>query len=177
MAFVALVLSLLVALLGALGVVAPERLLDVVRRFQTPAGLYAAAAIRLVLGLALLLAAPASRAPEAVRILGVFIVVAGVITPFFGIERFRRLLEWWSALGPGLVRAWAVFALVFGLLLAYTVLPNWCTAQRVAATDRATARFDRPSVASGVGTWAFRASHGGGPGSRAPDAARGGAQR
>ena len=123
MTFVALALSIFIAAFGALGVVSPERLLGVVRRFQTPTGLYAAAAIRLVLGVALFFAAPTSRAPETVRVVGVVVFVAGLITPFFGLERFRRLVEWWSALGPGLVRTWAASTFVIGLLLAYAVVP------------------------------------------------------
>lgn len=123
MALVAFVLSLFVAVLGAIGVVSPTRLLAVVRRFETSAGLYAAAGLRLVLGVALFLAAPTSRAPEAVRILGVLIFVSGLITPLFGLARFRRLLDWWSARGPAFMRAWAGLALIFGLWLAYAVTP------------------------------------------------------
>lgn len=123
MAVVAFALSLLIAALGALGIASPDRLLGVVRRFQSPAGLYAAAAIRLVLGASLFVAAPASKAPEALRILGVVIVVAGLITPLIGIERFRRLLEAWSSMGSGFLRGWAAMALVMGLLLAYGVNP------------------------------------------------------
>jgi hypothetical protein len=123
MALVALVLSLLVALIGALGVVSPSRLLRVVRLFQTRRGLYFAAALRLVLGVALFFAAPTSRAPEMLRLLSVIIIAAGLITPFFGLERFRRLLDWWSARGPGFVRAWAGVALAFGLWLAYALIP------------------------------------------------------
>ena len=123
MTFVALALCVFVAAIGALGVVSPDRLLGVVRRFQSPTGLYAAAAIRLVFGVALFLAAPTSRAPEIVRVLGVFIIVAGLITPFFGVERFRRIVEWWSALGPVVVRIWAASTLVLGLWLAYAVVP------------------------------------------------------
>lgn len=124
MTIVALTLSLAIAALGAVGIVAPGRLLDVVRHFQTPGGLYVAAGIRLVLGVALLFAASGSRAPVALRILGVFVILVGLATPFFGIDRFRRLLDWWSAQGPGFVRIWAAFALAFGLLLAYAVVPG-----------------------------------------------------
>lgn len=123
MTLVALVLSLSVAVLGAVGLVSPPRLFAIVRSFQTPVGLYLAAALRLVLGAALFLAAPASRAPEFLRILGVVIVVAGLITPLFGLDRFRRLLDWWAAQGPIFVRVWATFALAFGLLLAYALVP------------------------------------------------------
>jgi len=122
MTFIALVLSLFVAALGALGMVSPMRLLNIVRHFQSLAGIYAAAALRIILGVALFFAAPSSRAPEVVRILGTIILVAGLITPLFGLERFRRLLNWWSAQGPAFMRVWAGFALAFGLLLAYAIV-------------------------------------------------------
>lgn len=123
MALVALIFSLLVAAVGALGVASPSQLLDLVRRFQTTAGLYVAAGLRIVFGAALFLAAPGSRAPELIRVLGAFVFVAGVITPLFGLERFRRLLAWWSAQGAAFVRGWAAVVLLLGLLLAYAVVP------------------------------------------------------
>jgi hypothetical protein len=123
MALVALALSLVVASVGALGVVSPPKLLNLVRSFHSPVGLYVAAAFRVVLGAALVLAARTSRAPEVLRILGFIILVAGLVTPMFGLERFRRLIEWWFARGPAFTRAWSAVALAFGLLLAYAVLP------------------------------------------------------
>jgi hypothetical protein len=122
-ALVALVISLFIAALGALGVASPARLLSVVRSFQTPAGLYLAAVLRVVLGMALFLAAPVSRAPELIRVLGAVVFVAGLITPLFGLKRFRRLLDWWSARGSAFIRAWATVTLAVGLLLAYAVVP------------------------------------------------------
>ena len=123
MQIIALVLSLLVAALGAMGVVSPERLLGIVRRFESPAGLLAAAGFRVILGAVLFFAAPDSRAPGVVRILGVLIFAVGLITPLFGVRRFSRLLKWWSARSSLFTRAWAGFALAFGLLLAYAVMP------------------------------------------------------
>jgi len=123
MGLLALALCLLIVALGALGVVSPRRLLGVVRHFEGAAGLYAAAALRVMFGIALVLAAPTSRAPAAVRIAGWVILVAGLVTPLFGVERFRRLLAWWSARGPVFMRAWAGLALAVGLLLTYAVAP------------------------------------------------------
>jgi hypothetical protein len=123
MTLVALVICLLTAGFGALGIASPSRLLEAVRYFQTPAGLYFAAGIRVLLGVALLFAAPASRAPGLIYILGVIIIIIGFITLFFGLERFRRLLDWWSAQGSAFVRGWAVLALLFGLSLAYAIAP------------------------------------------------------
>ena len=123
MLILAFVLSLSVVVLGALGIVSPLMLLGVVRKFESPAGIYAAAALRIMLGVALFLSAPTSRVQEVVRILGIIIFVVGIITPLFGIERFRRLLNWWSERGHVFMGVWAGFALGFGLFLAYAVMP------------------------------------------------------
>ena len=123
MTLVALIICLLTAAFGALGIASPSRLLGVVRYFQTPMGLYFAAGIRVLLGVALLFAAATSRAPGLIHILGVIIIVIGVITPFFGLERFRRLLDWWSAQGSAFIRGWAALAFLFGLSLAYAIVP------------------------------------------------------
>lgn len=127
MVLIALVLSICIAALGALGVIAPDRLAAVVRSFQTRAGLYVTAAIRLVLGVALFLAAPGTRAPGLIWGLGIFVFVAGLITPMVGLERFRKLTDWWLDLGPWFGRIWGAVVLVLGLLLAYAVAPAVAT--------------------------------------------------
>jgi len=123
MRLIAFTFCAIIIAIGAMGVLFPPRLIDFVRRFQSRQGLYLAAAIRLAFGGSLFLVASSSRAPGLVGGLGIFLIAAGVITPFFGVERFQRLLDWWAARGPGFIRAWAAFALLFGLLLAYAILP------------------------------------------------------
>ena len=114
-------LSLLVAALGALGIVAPARLLAVGRRFATPGGIWLAAAVRVVLGGALILAAPASRAPALIQGLGIFVVVAGVATPLFGAARLGRVLDWVGTLDTALLRAWSVVVLALGAGFAWAL--------------------------------------------------------
>ena len=125
MVFVALAACVLGAALGSVGVVYPEALVGVIRIFfETPTGLYVAAGIRLVFGVALFFAAPTSRAPRTLRVLGVVVIVAGLAMPVVGIEFFRSQVDWWSTRGPGFHRAWGVFALVFSALLAYALVPR-----------------------------------------------------
>ena len=119
----AVVLSLGVALVGAIGLVSPAALLGFARHFQSPSGLYAAAALRVILGSALFLSAPTSRSPRAIRFLGVFIFVAGLITPLFGAERAREILDWAST-SDLRIRLWAAFALGFGGTLSWALLPR-----------------------------------------------------
>ena len=120
----ALALSLFVVILGAIGIIRPEALLGVARHFQSPAGLYVAAAIRIVLGVALLFAASTSRAPGVIRVLGIVVLVAGFITPFVGPERARAIIDWWSSQGPLSMRAWGGFALAFGSFLVWALIPK-----------------------------------------------------
>lgn len=124
MQLVALALGVLIAVLSAFSFVAPVRVLDIARTFDSRGGLYALAAIRLVLGVVLLLAGPGSREPEVLRFLGILIVVVGIITPFVGLERQRWLLNWWSARGLGFKRAWAAVGFAFGLFLVHVVAPR-----------------------------------------------------
>jgi hypothetical protein len=124
MALVALTFGVAMVVLGAVGIVAPVALLGVSRPFLTPAGLYAAAGLRLVLGTVLFLAAPTSRAPKPLRILGVVVIVAGVLTPLLGVDRARAIVDWWAAQGTGLMRVWAVVAASLGVFLVYATAPH-----------------------------------------------------
>jgi hypothetical protein len=123
MTLVALMICLLLSAFGALGIASPSQFGGILRSFQTPRGLYFAAAFRVVLGVALCFAAPTSRAPELILVVGVVIMVRGVITPFFALERYRRLLDRLSAKGSVLIRGWALLASALGLLYAYALVP------------------------------------------------------
>ena len=85
-----------------LGLIAPASLLAVSRPFLNPAGLYAAAGLRLVLGTALFVSAPASRAPTALRVLGVIVIVGGIATPLIGVKLRPRDCRVVDGAGGGL---------------------------------------------------------------------------
>ena len=111
--------AIAIVVLGAVGIVAPASLVAISRSFLSPTGLYVAAGIRLTLGTVLVLAAPASRAPKTLRILGVVTVVGGIVTPLFGVDRARTIVEWMTTQGTAFMRIWGAIALVLGLFLAY----------------------------------------------------------
>ena len=106
-----------------MGVCAPTRLLAFARKFQTPAGLYVAAAARVIFGITLFLSAPESRAPMAIRVTGVVIFAAGLALPWIGHERLWRMFDWWTAHGTNAMRALGVVVLVGGLALVSALLP------------------------------------------------------
>ena len=118
MSVAALLIGLLIVVQGIVGLVAPESFLQLIQFIQTPPNIYVAAVVRIAFGIILFLAAPQSRAPVALRILGALILVGGLMTPFLGVRVADLILGWWSQ-GPGIVRAWAAGALVIGFFIVY----------------------------------------------------------
>ena len=112
-------LGFIVAAIGVLALAAPSVLLELGRTLQSPTVLYAIAAVRVGFGIVLVWVASNSRTPRTLRVLGIFIIIAGLVTPFFGIERTRAMFDWWSTQGS-FARAWPFAAIGFGLFLAYT---------------------------------------------------------
>ena len=119
------VLTLLVALfimvVGLVGVFTPDSLITVGPYVVTPLGLYVVAAVRVGIGLLLMLVARISRAPRTLRAFGAVVFVAGLATPLFGVERARAILDWEATQGTALVRVVAGLLFVIGGSIAFAV--------------------------------------------------------
>jgi hypothetical protein len=123
LAYAAFLIGVLIVFQGLLGILLPETFMGLVKEFQYPPVISIAALIRVAFGLALCFAAPASRAPVLLGVLGAFIVVGGLLTPFFGMHFAHVILGWWSDGGVAMVRGWAVLALVLGSFVAWSSWP------------------------------------------------------
>jgi len=109
---------------GLSGIVTPDSLLTVGRYVVTPVGLYVITALRIGIGLVLMLVAPSSRAPKTLRALGAVVFIAGLITPLFGLERTRAILDWETTQGTALLRVGAALAFAIGGFIAFAVAPR-----------------------------------------------------
>ncbi len=110
--------------LGIAGIVSPPRLFALVSRWQSQAGLYVTAGVRVLLGGALLVAASESRAPLYLKLFGAVALAAGVATPFFGLRRFEALLDWWRAQPAAFVRMSCVLVVLIGVSFVWAVFPG-----------------------------------------------------
>ena len=121
MRIAAFVVALSVVVVGIVGIVSPDSG-TMVRRlyFATPAGLYAAGAVRVAMGLVLILAARVSRAPRILRALGAVMCAQGLAATLLGLDRAQAILEW-EAMHPVLLRAGAIVALASGAFMAFAV--------------------------------------------------------
>lgn len=120
----AMIIGLAVAGLGCVGLLAPSLLVALGNSLLTETGLYLVAAVRVAFGLLLLFAARLARMPRALRAIGIFVIIAGLITPLFGVERSASMFNWLSAQGPALMRVVAVFAIALGAFILYAATPR-----------------------------------------------------
>ena len=122
MRMAALFVALFTIAVGVGGLLSPESGTDIRRLyFATPARLYTAGAIRIVMGLIVLLSATASRAPKVLRLLGAVMCMQGLSATLLGPEHARTVLEWEATQGPALLRVGAAVALVAGVFMAFAV--------------------------------------------------------
>ena len=115
-------IGVLVITVGIIGLVHPTTLLAIGRTVLTPTGLYIIAGVRVCIGVVFWLAAAASRMPRTVRAAGAVIVLAGIATPFFGVDRSRAVLDWLTA-QQGLLRVDALLATALGVFMLYAIGP------------------------------------------------------
>jgi uncharacterized protein YjeT (DUF2065 family) len=124
MQMLAIVFSALFAGIGATAVFLPDTFIEVARELSTPAGLLVAAAVRIVFGASLLLAAQESRAPNALRLCGVVILIAGLATPWFGAQVASRMITIVSQDGSAILRIFGTIAVALGTLFVMALSPR-----------------------------------------------------
>ena len=120
MAYLVSILGLISTGIGLMGLAQPRLIVALVNICDGPFRFRLAIALRLAMGLALLVVAPACRLPITVTVIGVIAIVAAAAIAIGGQRRLDSLIEWWFAQPPSVMRASALFTLVFGALLIYS---------------------------------------------------------
>lgn len=107
-----------------LGMMSPARLLRFVEQMMAAAwGIVFAVGIRLALGVAMLIAAPAAPYPLAFTVVGWIAIAAAIVGAALGRRRLQRFAQWWiDRFTPAGTRAWLVIALAFAAFLIYGVI-------------------------------------------------------
>jgi hypothetical protein len=83
--------------------------------------MFQAAALRVTVGIVLIVVAPTSRVPRTLRVIGAVVLVAGVATPLFRVERARAILDWESTPGTALIRVVAGLVFATGSFVAFAM--------------------------------------------------------
>ena len=120
---IVVVLGCAVLVMSAWGIFAPDKLMTMVNsvlmeNWGVPFGVI----IRLILGAALLVAAPESLFPTVFYILGWVAIAAAVALIIMGQENVRKIISWFEKLAVPMIRLWLLFGMAFGGFLVYG---NW----------------------------------------------------
>ena len=119
MTVIVAVFGALVALLGLVGLVQPDRFRSMFSAMDSQTRFIIAIALRLALGGVLWWLADELRHPHVMRVLAAIAIFAAVMLLIMGRERLDGLIGWWLSRSDGLLRLSALFAAVFGGYLVY----------------------------------------------------------
>lgn len=121
--FIVILLGMLICFGSAFGIYAPTRLMDVVEKvWGHKSGMYLAVVSRLVLGVALLAAAPDAGLPAVFRVIGWLSIIAAIAIPIIGREKIGGLIRWLGSRPGSVVRLWLLVGLALGGVLVFGVL-------------------------------------------------------
>ena len=120
---IVLAFGVVVGALCVWGIAVPQKMMGFVYGVTAKDwGIHLAVVLRLLLGAALVIAAPRSRFPATFEVLGWIAIAAAVALLFMGRKRLHKLVAWFERMPQPLIRAWLLFGVVFGAFLAYGTL-------------------------------------------------------
>lgn len=122
MVALALIFCAAIAALGVIVIVKPALAHEWTRMFADKSGMWIVTAIRALLALGLLSAASESKAPGLLKILGLLILIIAILMPILGLDRHRRMIDWWLARPRTVQMMCGAAAFVFGIGLIYLIL-------------------------------------------------------
>lgn len=117
-----LLIGALICTISLFLILRPAQLPGLLDRVFGSRWLYGAALLRLLLGAALIAAAPGVAFPAAVELCGWLFVLGGLGLVVIPAPALGRLAAWFSALSPAVTRLWLSLALLFGLFLVYAAV-------------------------------------------------------
>jgi hypothetical protein len=113
--------ALFVLAAGVIAIVMPDRVIGLTSIAATPLGLLVVAVVAIAIGVVLIMVAPATRAPKPLQAAGALLLGAGLLTPLFGVDRTRAVLEWEAAHGASLMRAIGAVVVALGGFLTFAL--------------------------------------------------------
>ena len=118
MKIAARLVAIFTVIVGIVGLVSPEYGTTVRRAyFAAPVTLYAAAALRVIMGLIVVRVAPVSRAPKTILALGTLMCLQGLTATVLGPTHARAVMEWETMQGTAVLRIGAAAALAAGVFM------------------------------------------------------------
>jgi hypothetical protein len=115
------IIGIIIAAIGLAVLLSPKVMKQIIDFWKKGMKPYLAGIIRIAIGLVFLSAAKESRLPIVITVLGILVIIKGVLLFILGLERIRKILDWWDKQPALLMRFLGLLALGVGLLILYSV--------------------------------------------------------
>ncbi|MCC6142473.1 MAG: hypothetical protein IT368_01580 [Candidatus Hydrogenedentes bacterium] len=122
MSVIVVVFGMGVILMALMALMSPARLRDLILGWPSHMRFYLALVIRLGAGMLFFIAAPHTRFPLAIGILGGLMIASGILVLAMGPRRLDVMIARLLPQQDGVVRMYAVLGMLFGGLLVYAGL-------------------------------------------------------
>jgi hypothetical protein len=122
LAYLIIAFSAVTIIAGLIILINPDMIFRLLRRHLESLSMHILAVVlRVILGLALIVCAAASKFPTAILVLGWVSIVAAAVLAIVGRRNFKRLMSWALGLAPHFGRIGGLLAILFGAFLVYAV--------------------------------------------------------
>ena len=109
--------------LGVAGLAVPTRISKGLDDFKSsPTRIYGWAAVRVLMGMVLILGASSTVFPTLIRLIGAVLVLKAALVPVMGLDRARTILGWLQARPVPLLRLLFLPVAAFGAFLVWAAL-------------------------------------------------------
>jgi hypothetical protein len=119
MCYIILIIGVFILGIAVAVLVSPATLRQILHQFLLKKWLVPVTFLRVVVGIVFLIAAPGTRSPLFMYILGILFILAGVSIPLLGKEKIEGLANWWLGRPDIILRIWAVLAAILGLAIIW----------------------------------------------------------
>jgi hypothetical protein len=117
MVFLAKMIGILFIVVGVVIAVRPAMMKKILEFWSEGNRLYGMAAIRIVFGAILLIAAHESAIPWLVAVIGLLPVIGGIMILVMGLEKSKKMIEVWQAKPHKVYRQLSIVPVVIGAVL------------------------------------------------------------
>ncbi len=112
-------IGLLIVIMGLLSLVNTELLKKLVEYFKEGNRLYVSMVIKALIGLILFVSASTARMPSIIYVIGLLYILGPVVGLILGVEKMKKLLDWWAGQTEKVYKSWAIGAMVFGCVIIF----------------------------------------------------------
>jgi hypothetical protein len=122
MKIIVLFIGIFILVVGIAILISPAALRQLLHKFLEKRWLPYATALRIIVGVIFVFAAPQTKMPQIIWGLGILFILAGIIIPLLGAKRIEGVANWWLGMPDVVLRLWAVLAGILGILIAWAAL-------------------------------------------------------